>query len=121
MIPTIMLPGPNRPAWESLCAALGIGPDVSAGERIDTSADAPPLAGVVQKRLTSPTATAVLAVLDDPAPGTAFVTVEGDGETVAASVYLSLYDAEPGVGEEWNSWLEERFPAPAPTSVPSSH
>lgn len=113
VIPTVMVPGPNRPAWESLCDVLGIRPDISEGERVETGADAPALAGVVEKRMTSPAATAVLLVLDAPAPGTAFVTVEGDGETVAASVYLYLYGAAPGVGDEWKQWLAERFPAPS--------
>lgn len=109
VIPTVMVPGPNQPAWESLCAALGIRPDVSEGERVESGADAPSLAGVVEKRMSSPAATAVLVVLDAPAPGTALVTVEGDGESVAASVYLYLYDAEPDVGDEWSTWLEERL------------
>lgn len=108
VIPTVMVPGPHADAWESLCSAIGFRPDIAEGERIVSGDGVPTLAGTVEKRLDAD-ATAVLLVLDDPAPGTAFITIEGEGDQVAASVYLYLYDAEPGLGDDWTAWLESEL------------
>lgn len=50
-----------------------------------------------------------MLVVDDPVPGTAFITVEGDGNTVAGSVYTYLY-GETGTGQDLASWLVDRYP-----------
>ena len=113
-IPTVGLAGPHDAAWVALCDALGIAADAAPGDRISTAADAPRLAGRIETTLARP-ATAYLLVLDDPLPGTAFITVEGEGDQVAASAYLYLYpdDDHPlpdGIGEQWVAWLNERCP-----------
>lgn len=117
-VPTVMVPGPHAAAWATLCDALGIGTAFGAGDRLVTGGDGvPALAGNVATTITLPRTTAYLLVLDEPVPGTAFVTAEGDGDQVAASAYLYLYG--PGGREaatEWSSWLTSRFPAPAPVT-----
>jgi hypothetical protein len=47
------------------------------------------------------------------------VTVEGDGEGVAASAYLYLYDGGDDVGQEWTSWLPSVLPG-LPTPAPAT-
>lgn len=59
-------------------------------------------------------ATAYLLVLDGPAQGTGFLAVEGDGDQVAFSAYLFLYDgpdgrADPAIAASWKQWIGERY------------
>lgn len=111
-IPTVMLPGPGQPAWELLCETVGVRPDLSVGDRFETTGEGvPALAGTVAHTVRRPKVRDYHLVLDAPAPGTAIVAAEGDGDQVAASIYLYLHaDAD----DEWTPWLKERFPAPAP-------
>ena len=111
-IPTVVLDGPRPAAWARLLGELGIATDARPGDRVSTSGDAPALAGVVEEVVDGPGATAYLLVLDAPAPGTAFLAAEGDGDQVAGSAYLYLYgDDVADAGAAWTSWLGERFPA----------
>lgn len=117
VIPTVMCDGPNRAAWDRLCTAMGIDPDAGTGDTVRTGEGVPPLAGRIASTVDRPAATARLLVLDEPAPGTAFVTVEGDGEQVAASVYQYLYDDEAAAIDAtrtWTTWLAEALDAPQP-------
>ena len=110
-IPTVTIPGPNAAAWSTLCDALGVPTDLQAGDRLRTTGDAPTLAGTVEGVLRMPKVTAYLLLVDEPAPGTAFVAAEG-GDQVAASVYLYRYDDGP---DEWTPWMNARFqPQEAP-------
>ncbi len=112
LIPTVMVPGPGDAAWATLCEAIGVPTDLQAGDRLDTSGDGvPALGGTVQRVMAEPSVHTYFLVLDAPTSGTAFVAVEGDGEMVAASVYLYLHGDAP---DEWSPFLKARFPAPAP-------
>jgi hypothetical protein len=52
-------------------------------------------------------------LLDDPAPGTAFLTAEGPGDMVAVSFYLYLFgETGAAVKDEWTALLTDRFPSP---------
>jgi hypothetical protein len=68
--------------------------------------DAPPLASTVVD-----VALWRLALLSDrPAPGTAFLAVEGDGEQIGVSVWSHLCGPEAGASGErdepcWRQWL----------------
>jgi uncharacterized protein YndB with AHSA1/START domain len=116
-VPTAMMPGPGGDAWKRLCADLGIPDDAVAGDRIQTGADTPRLAGTVESTIASEMARAYLLLLDDDA-GSGFLAVEGAGEQVAASLYLYLYDeAAAADGPAWRTWLTERF---APVTAPPS-
>ena len=107
-----MVPGPGEAAWATLCAATGVPTDLEAGARFETSGEGvPALAGTVQRVIAEPAVHTYFLVTDAPAPGTAFVAVEGDGDLVAASVYLYLHD---DVADDWTPFLRERFPTPEP-------
>ncbi|CAA9243998.1 MAG: hypothetical protein AVDCRST_MAG50-1804 [uncultured Acidimicrobiales bacterium] len=109
--PTVTIPGPNRAAFSALCAAVGVPDDLVAGDPIRTSGDGPRLSGRVDSVLATPAATTYLLVLDEPAPGTAFLSVEGDGEEVGGSLYLYLYGEGAQRADEWTEHLTSRFPA----------
>jgi uncharacterized protein YndB with AHSA1/START domain len=119
VVPTVMTPGPGDQAWSSLCRALGVPSSLAPGERFATSGDGvPSLAGTVEGASFEPAVRTYLLLLDTPAPGTAFVTVEGSGDVVAASAYLYLYDADEATGDEWFSWLPSALPGvPAPADA----
>ena len=102
--------GPRAEAFTRLADALGIPAAPAVGDRVAVTApDAPALAGTVVAA--APWRLAL--VVDEPAPGTAFLAVEGDGEPVNVSIWSYLY--EPGGAEAaqrdepaWASWLAER-------------
>jgi uncharacterized protein YndB with AHSA1/START domain len=102
--------GPRGEAFARLTDALGIPSAPAVGDRVAVSApDAPALAGTVAAA--APWRLAL--VVDEPAPGTAFLAVEGEGEQVNVSVWSYLYGpegAEAARRDEpaWASWLAER-------------
>jgi uncharacterized protein YndB with AHSA1/START domain len=102
--------GPRGEAFARLTDALGIPAAPAVGDRVAVSApDAPALAGTVAAA--APWRLAL--VVDEPAPGTAFLAVEGEGEQVNVSVWSYLYGpegAEAARRDEpaWASWLAER-------------
>jgi uncharacterized protein YndB with AHSA1/START domain len=108
MLPMATWPGPPDRAWASLTRALGLPAGVEVGERIRSEApDGPALAGTVAD--VAPWRLAL--VLDDPAPGTAFIAVEGQGDEVTVSVWSYLYGPDgPSIAERdeprWSQWLE---------------
>ena len=114
-IPTVMVAGPGAAAWQSLCDAVGVRTDLAAGDRFTTGDGAPTLVGTVEALHETPAARAYLLVTEQPSTGTAFLSVEGNGELVAASLYLYLHDDVP---DEWSPFLKARFPSPEP--APSS-
>jgi hypothetical protein len=111
VIPTAMTPGPGDAAWATLCTALGVSPRLAAGDRFVTAGDGVPrLAGRVEGAASAPAVRTYHLLLEEPAPGTAFLAVEGGGEAVAASAYLYLYGADDEAGHEWWSWLRSALP-----------
>jgi len=117
-VPTVVLAGPNQRAWASLCTALGIAEDLTPGQRLVTSGDAPPLSGTVVRADRSAT-TSVVHVLLDGEQGKGFIAAEGGGDQVACSLYLYRYDEPSGPADPWTPWLTDRFPpmdAPLPGS-----
>lgn len=106
MLPSGSTPLPRAEAWTLLCQALGIPEAPALDDRIVADAgDGLALAGTVVK--TSPSAMALL--LDTPAPGTAFLAVEGDdGGSVSVWAYLYGPDAASIVARDkprWQAWL----------------
>lgn len=112
--PLGMTTGPNPDAFARLCGALGVAPDLAPGSPFVTGGDGiPRLAGRVESVLAGPRARAYLLLLDDPLPGTGFVTAEGDGDHVMVSTYLYLYgDGVAGIRDAWAEAFAHRFPAP---------
>lgn len=113
MLPTGQWPGSKDEAWQQVTAALGVPASPTVGERIEvTAADAPPLAGTVLE--VEPWRVALL--LDTPAPGTAFLASEGEGEFAGVSVWAYLYTPEGAAAAErddprWRAWLADAAPS----------
>ncbi len=105
---------PRQAAFDELCRARGISADLQAGDGLVTSGDGvPPLAGTLQAVKRTAKVSAYFLLLDGPAPGTAFLAVEGDGEEVSVCAYLYLYGGDvASIGSEWTAFLAERFPMP---------
>ena len=91
LLPTAMWAGPREEAWAALTDQLGIPRAPAVGDRIETSADdAPTLAGTV----VDVDSWRLALLVDQPAPGTAILAVEGDGDHVSVSIWSYLYGAE---------------------------
>ena len=108
-LPMGMWPGPGPQTWARLTDALGIPAAPADGDRVEvTAADAPALAGTVVDA--SPQRLALL--VDEPAPGTAFMAAEGTGEMVMVSVWAYLYGDEGAAcaardEPRWRQWLSD--------------
>jgi uncharacterized protein YndB with AHSA1/START domain len=116
VLPTAQWAGPRERTWERLCSELGLPARPAPGEHVTTSGDAPRLGGTV---VASDTWCLTLLV-DAPAPGTAFVAVEGRGDPVTVSVWSYLYDDAGAAAAErdephWWAWLAQRA-APPPSA-----
>jgi uncharacterized protein YndB with AHSA1/START domain len=113
MLPTATWPELRQRSWVRLTGALGLPPAPPIGERVVLApAGAPSLAGTV----VDTDSWRLALVLDDPAPGTAIVAVEGSGEESAVSVWSYLYGPEAAAIAErdtprWKQWLTEQAPA----------
>ena len=107
MLPTAASPQSRAGEWAKLCAALDIPEAPAVGDRISPDAgNGLGMAGTVMRA--HPNWIALL--LDEPAPGTAFLTVEGSREGCGISVWSYLYGPDaPAIVERdksrWQSWL----------------
>ncbi len=89
MLPMAMWALRREDAWARLTTALGIPASPAVGDRIVVQAeDAPPLAG----RIVEAADWRLALLVEDPAPGTAFLAAEGMGEQTGVSVWSYLYD-----------------------------
>jgi uncharacterized protein YndB with AHSA1/START domain len=119
-LPTAMWAGPREATWAALADQLGVPRSPAVGERIETSAnDAPMLAGTVVD--VAPWRLAL--VVDQPAPGTAILAVEGHGEQISVSVWSYLYGVDGAAAAKrdeprWAKWLTDRA-LPTATHDPS--
>jgi hypothetical protein len=108
-------PGTKDSVWDSLAQPLGLA-GASAGEPAQSAGDAPRFAAVIEH--VSPKANPELTLrLEQPAPGTAHVSVAPMGGQVYVYVCLYLYgDGARAVAERedpvWRAWLDRLFPAP---------
>ncbi len=117
LLPTGDWPGPPDAAWVRLLEALGVELAPAVGDRFETKvSDGPNLAGTVAwappRRLA--------LVLDQPAPGTALLAVEGadDAERLQVSVWSYLYgpdrdDVAARDESRWRTWLDQVAPGPS--------
>lgn len=114
LLPGAMWPGPRERAWSALLEGLGLPASPAPGDRVEAAANgSPPLVGTVVEAAGSWLA----LLLDDPAPGTAFLAVEGHGDQLGVSVWLYLYGEEGAAAAErdeprWSAWLEQRAATP---------
>ncbi len=108
MLPGVTWPGSRREVWDAVTTALGVPNDPEVGSHLRVTApEAPALAGRVMSAC-APSRFAML--LDEPAPGTAIIAVEGDGDQMSVSVWSYLYgdDRTAIVARDlplWNAWL----------------
>lgn len=94
-------------AWSRLTSALGVPASPEPGRALTIGADTSPrmtgsLVGVGPRW--------VALLLDEPAPGTAFVAAEWSGDSTAVSVWSYLYGPEAAAIVErdkprWQAWL----------------
>jgi uncharacterized protein YndB with AHSA1/START domain len=116
VLPTAMWAGPRERAWERLCTGLGLPVAPAAGDHVTTSGEAPVLGGTV----VDVDSWRLALLLDAPAPGTAFLAVEGHGDAVGVSVWSYLYDEAGAAAAQrdeprWHAWLGERALPADPT------
>jgi hypothetical protein len=110
LLPTAMWAGPRAQAWAALTGQLGIPTAPAVGDRIQTSADdAPTLAGTVA----DVDSWKLALVVDQPAPGTAILAAEGNGDQVSVSIWSYLYGADGAAAAardepRWARWLSAR-------------
>jgi uncharacterized protein YndB with AHSA1/START domain len=109
MLPMASWAGSRADVWARLTSLLGIPAAPAVGERIsvDPTSGAPAMAGTVVEA----ESWRLALVLDAPAPGTAFIAVEGD-DSPGVSVWSYLYGpGATGLVEEhkpaWQRWLDE--------------
>ena len=109
-LPSAMWAGPRQQAWASLAEQLGIPSAPSVGDHIQTAAaDAPTLAG----KVADVASWRLALVVDQPAPGTAILAVEGNGDVVNVSIWSYLYGADGAAAAgrdepRWAKWLADR-------------
>jgi uncharacterized protein YndB with AHSA1/START domain len=108
-------PKPTSDAWGALTGPLGIA-GAAAGQRVNTAADAPRLAGVVE-RVGESAYPELLIRVDEPAPGIAHMFALPMGGQVFLPIRFYLYGDEASAAVTraepvWRAWLNEHFPPP---------
>lgn len=105
MLPMAMWTGSPDEIWSALTNKLGIPERPIVGQRIHAgSTDGPMLAGVVA----DVGAQRIALLLDEPAPGTAFIAVEGCGVSVWSYLYgEGAGDIVKREESRWAKWLDE--------------
>lgn len=109
--------GTEVAALERLTRGLGLD-GAAVGERRSAPADAPRLAGVVERTGRPEHRHELLLRLDEPNPGVALMGAFTWGGRVQVAISLYFYgdDAAAVLARElprWQAWIDERFPAPA--------
>jgi uncharacterized protein YndB with AHSA1/START domain len=107
-----MLPTSTSPeeTWRLLREAWGLPSEPAPGDVLEAGPGLPDLRGTI---VDLDPGRSLTMVLDEPAPGTAFVAAEGtkDGPGALLSVWLYLYgddaaDLADQLGPQWQHWLE---------------
>jgi uncharacterized protein YndB with AHSA1/START domain len=109
--------GPESKAWQALAGPLGLAGAI-VGQRRNTPAGVPPLAGVVEGVRGDQHPFALL-LIDEPAPGAAFLNACAMGSSqafVAISFYLYGERAAATAARDeplWQAWIAQQFPSAA--------
>src|SRR4051812_41091728 len=106
-------PEPTPGAWAALTGALGL-TGATVGQRVNTPAGAPPLAGLVEEVGPSEHPELLLR-LDEPTTGIAHLFALPMGGQVYLPIRLYLYsDQAPAAAARdeprWQAWMSEHFP-----------
>ncbi len=112
-LPMAQWSGPADEAWNRAIGELGVDAATTSGDVVSLDGgDGLRLDG----RVLEVGDHELLMLVDEPAPGTAFLAVEGSGDAVSVSIWSYLYD-EDGAriaardAPRWAEWLGERAPA----------
>jgi len=109
-------PGPTSTAWDALTGALGL-TGAAAGQRVSTSAGAPPLTALVE-RVGPSEYPELLLRLEEPAPGIAHLFALPMGGQIYLPIRVYLYGdrASAAIARDeplWQAWMNEHFPVPS--------
>lgn len=113
-------PQPAAEVWTTLNDSLGL-PATEVGQRVEAEGrNTPPLAGAVVRK----TPGMLTILLDQPAPGVAFVLAEPWQDQTVAGLYLYLFGEQAAATlardePAWRAWLERTLPSPAPAETPA--
>jgi len=107
-------PGPVSAAWEKLTRSLGLG-IVPVGQQQSSGNGAPAITGRVEAAHEGPHPFKLL-LLDQPAPGAAFMGICPMGDQVFASLTFYLYgktaaDAAKENEPVWKAWMDQHYGA----------
>jgi uncharacterized protein YndB with AHSA1/START domain len=110
-------PEPKAEAWAALTGPLGLAGAV-VGQRVTSSAGAPPLAGVVERAGQPEWPEDLLVRLDEPAPGLAnFFALPMGGQVYLPTRFFLYGDRAPAAVARaepvWQAWMQSHFPPPA--------
>jgi uncharacterized protein YndB with AHSA1/START domain len=110
-------PGPASKAWNRLIGSLGLS-DAALGQRRNTSASAPPLAGLVERMGERGHPHQLLLRLDQPTSGLVHLFALSMGGQVCVVVRMYLYGDQAStvvLRDEplWQAWMKQHFPAVA--------
>jgi uncharacterized protein YndB with AHSA1/START domain len=114
-------PGSKDRAWAALSAALGLDQAAVGRRAAANGPDVPPLSGTVERVADSKHHREVMLLLDEPAPGAAFVFAFDYLERTYTTVHAYLFGDEAAVvaardEPRWRAWMEDHFPAAEPAS-----
>lgn len=115
-------PKPIPEAWAAWTRSLGLD-HAAVGQNVKTTADAPALAGIVE-RVGEGNAPELLLRLEEPAPGVAHLAAMGMGGQVCLWMSCYLYGdgaaaAVARVEPAWQAWMNQHFPAAMGSGAPS--
>lgn len=107
-------PGTPVDAWNSLSAALGLA-GATVGEHREAPADAPALAGTVERVQQSAETCEQMLRLERPAAGVGLVGTYRYAGSARVSVCLYLYGEQAAATaaqaqSRWSEWIAQRFP-----------
>ncbi|RBY77611.1 SRPBCC domain-containing protein [Geodermatophilus sp. TF02-6] len=119
LLPTATWAGPRQDAWTGLLRALALPESPQPGERVHGGPGSPPLGGTVSDVVPG---SRLHLLLDEPAPGTAFLAAEGTGDQISVSVWLYVHGPEASTIAQhdeprWTTWLRERSAEPTASTV----
>jgi hypothetical protein len=101
-----------------LTGPLGLS-GVAVGDRVKSSGDAPPLAGVVERAGQPEWREDVIVRLEEPAPGLVHFTAHTMNGQVFLPIRFFLYGQDPATAAAraeavWQPWIATRFPVLKP-------
>ncbi|MGH2355603.1 MAG: SRPBCC family protein [Chloroflexota bacterium] len=106
-------PEPKSEAWAALTGSLGLA-GAAVGQRVNTGADAPPLAGLVEWAGQAEFPEELLLRIEEPAPGLAHLFALPMGGQIFLPVRMYVYGDQAAAAVAraeplWQAWMNEQF------------